>query len=166
MADPTDVALAGVLVAGAVGILSPAIGIYVQRLQLRHTRELADTEELRKVLDDGLAAAREARVLLHRHYGRTLPPQLHDIGAQVALANSRIAIRLGEPHYVAEAYQSVVDELSEWTDIFVNIDEWLEKVDEDEINAALARADDRFHGALKRYTESARQLVGSRVPKP
>ncbi len=163
MVDATDVAFAGVVVAGAIGLISPAVAVYVQNRQLRHARELSDTEELRKVLDDGLSVARAARTMLHSHSGRELPPELHDVGAQVALANSRIAIRLGEPHYVAKAYQSVVDALGEWTDIFVNIDEWLERVADEEIDAALTQADDRFHGALKRYTGSARQLVGSRV---
>jgi hypothetical protein len=161
-----DVALASVIVAGVVGVVSPAFAAYGQGRQRRHGRELVDLQELRAVLDDALAAAREARaVLLAQSGGELDTPKLRETSSGLGLMSSRLAIRLGEAHDVAITYQTLMDAFYTWVEIFENLEELLDKTDDDEINAALVEADNQFMEAQGRYTESARRLVGSRVPK-
>jgi hypothetical protein len=86
----------------------------LKEMELGHERRLAELSELRTVLDEALAGARQVHATgmdhSREHKGLARPtPELTAVRRQAALNGGRLIIRLGREDEITEAYRAVTD---------------------------------------------------------
>jgi hypothetical protein len=176
MADWT--AITGIVVSGVVGPSIAATYAFLnQGRAQRHTRELADVAELRKLLTEASADLREAEglrgvagsaILTHGEFVAERAPdaaQLIRASAQkVMLQSARIALLLGEDHPVTVAHRDVGKLVEKALGTLLSAgyasdaearEEWIAILDSEPVIAA-----------RKRFVTEAHRLVGSRIEPP
>jgi hypothetical protein len=136
------------------------------RLTIRHQHEriMSDLEELRRVLDDALAAGTQlrgyARLVLHTMGDEPESDELAHLwwgNAHAAIAQGgRLQVRLGQDHAAARTYLQATTLIQECVAEFRQM-----RGDEAKVRQRSERGVDEFEDKLAGFVTAARGLVGS-----
>jgi hypothetical protein len=129
------------------------------RARFRHERTLHDVDELRAVLDDAAEAIREVRNVVAKP---SSPGWLDEGLARLRPVQSKLALRLGAHHRLAESSSAVVEALEDFEDLYASA-ELDTEADEDVFWDSFDAIRGEVGNSADRFLENAREMVGTRL---